>query len=71
MDRAAAILLAYVLVAKMVKMNEDTKKRVRRVINAGQTAFQWGFIPVILYLGRAQWIRLTQTSFHYRVFFLD
>lgn len=37
-------------------MNEDTKKRVRRVLNAGQTLFQWGFIPTILYLGREQWI---------------
>ncbi|RDD38761.1 Mitochondrial import receptor subunit TOM7-like protein [Trichoplax sp. H2] len=38
----------------MVKMNEDTKKRIRRVISTGQTLFQWGFIPVIVYLGFKQ-----------------
>jgi len=40
-----------VLIIKMVKMSKDTKRRVSSVVSLAKTAFQWGFIPTVLYLG--------------------
>ena len=37
---------------KMVKMKPETKKRVQTVIKFSKTAFHWGFIPFIIYLGK-------------------
>lgn len=38
----------------MVKMRPETKKRVQTVIKFSKTAFHWGFIPLIIYLGLKQ-----------------
>ncbi|EDO44739.1 predicted protein [Nematostella vectensis] len=35
----------------MAKMKPETKKRVQTVIKYSKTAFHWGFIPLIIYLG--------------------
>jgi len=38
-------------VVKMVKMSRDMKRRVSTVVWIAKTAFHWGFIPTVLYLG--------------------
>jgi len=38
-------------VVKMVKMSRDMKRRVSTVVRIAKTAFHWGFIPTVLYLG--------------------
>jgi len=38
-------------VVKMVKMSRDMKRRVSTVVWIAKTAFHWGFIPAVLYLG--------------------
>ncbi|CAM1307529.1 Uncharacterised protein g4620 [Pycnogonum litorale] len=35
----------------MVKMNPETKQRLSTVFTLCRTTFQWGFVPVVLYLG--------------------
>lgn len=37
---------------RMVKMRPETKKRIQTVIKFSKTAFHWGFIPLIIYLGK-------------------
>ncbi|CAL1269406.1 unnamed protein product [Larinioides sclopetarius] len=32
-------------------MNPETKKRISHVFTVVKTAFHWGFIPTIVYLG--------------------
>ncbi|KFM73521.1 Mitochondrial import receptor subunit TOM7-like protein, partial [Stegodyphus mimosarum] len=32
-------------------MNPETKKRIGHVFNILKTAFRWGFIPTVVYLG--------------------
>ena len=38
-------------IVKMVKMSRDMKRRVSTVVWLAKTAFHWGFIPTVLYLG--------------------
>ena len=33
-------------------MKKETKKRIQKVLKISKTAFHWGFIPLIIYLGR-------------------
>lgn len=33
-------------------MKAETKRRVQTVLNYSKTAFHWGFIPFIIYLGK-------------------
>ncbi|XP_074658956.1 mitochondrial import receptor subunit TOM7 homolog [Tubulanus polymorphus] len=35
----------------MVKLSTAMKKRISTVFSIGKTAFHWGFIPTVLYLG--------------------
>ncbi|KAH8287030.1 hypothetical protein KR054_000753 [Drosophila jambulina] len=34
-----------------MELSEDTKERLRTVINALETTIFWGFIPLVLFLG--------------------
>ncbi|KAH8303328.1 hypothetical protein KR059_007614 [Drosophila kikkawai] len=34
-----------------MELSEETKERVRAVINVAETTVRWGFIPLILILG--------------------
>ena len=51
---AGVIFVYYALhnPVKMVKMSRDMKRRVSTVAWIAKTAFHWGFIPTVLYLGR-------------------
>lgn len=33
-------------------MNPETKKRIGHVFTVVKTAFHWGFIPTVIYLGK-------------------
>ena len=33
-------------------MRKETKKRIQKVLKVSKTVFHWGFIPLIIYLGR-------------------
>ena len=36
---------------KMALLSQGVKDRITTVLNVGKTAFHWGFIPTIIYLG--------------------
>ena len=35
----------------MALLSQGVKDRITTVLNVGKTAFHWGFIPTIIYLG--------------------
>uniref|UniRef100_UPI00358EDCDF mitochondrial import receptor subunit TOM7 homolog n=1 Tax=Myxine glutinosa TaxID=7769 RepID=UPI00358EDCDF len=35
----------------MVELSPECKQRVQRLLQCGQVAVRWGFIPMVLYLG--------------------
>ena len=35
-------------------LSKDALNRLNRLFNVGKTAFHWGFLPTILYLGFAK-----------------
>ena len=35
-----------------MKLSPGVKQRLQAVIGLGKTAFHWGFVPTILYLGK-------------------
>ena len=36
---------------KMALLTQDVKDRITTVVNVAKTAFHWGFVPTIIYLG--------------------
>ena len=52
---------------KMALLSQGVKDRITTVLNVGKTAFHWGFIPTIIYLGML--IVAMRVQEHYVVLF--
>jgi len=45
-------------------MKAEVKQRAIAIIGLGKTVFHWGFIPVVLYLGKLLYYRSRSTVWH-------
>ena len=52
----------------MALLSQGVKDRITTVLNVGKTAFHWGFIPTIIYLGMLIVAMRVQEHYYFLLF---
>ena len=52
----------------MALLSQGVKDRITTVLNVGKTAFHWGFIPTIIYLGMMIIVAVRVQEYYFLLF---